>query len=207
MAQFGFENDIHSILKLDMPITNAPMARWQRKASSSNAAALSGLSPGKSANASLGSSKTPSKTPGKRGPLCSCPQSSPPPAQMSLPGFTFVPTGKNKKVTPSKMGGDRFIPTRNSKQMDVASFLLSKENEPVDANNSTSTAVRCRFNRFPSSLCGRFLLIRVACVCLQESQKAWSMSLNGYNLEDAKILHLGGKPLNAPEGKDVCVSV
>uniref|UniRef100_A0A3Q4HRU4 Cell division cycle 20 homolog n=1 Tax=Neolamprologus brichardi TaxID=32507 RepID=A0A3Q4HRU4_NEOBR len=134
MAQFGFENDIHSILKLDMPITNAPMARWQRKASSSNTSALSGLSPGKSANVSLSSSKTPSKTP-----------------------------GKNKKQTPSKMGGDRFIPTRNSKQMDVATFLLTKENEP-------------------------------------ETQKAWSVSLNGYNVEDAKILHLGGKPLNAPEG-------
>ncbi|KAF1383859.1 hypothetical protein PFLUV_G00136220 [Perca fluviatilis] len=144
MAQFGFENDIHSILKLDMPITNAPMARWQRKASSSNSSALNGLSPGKSANVSLSSSKTPSKTP-----------------------------GKNKKQTPSKMGGDRFIPTRNSKQMDVASFLLSKENEPVDANNTAGTS---------------------------ESQKAWSMSLNGYNIDDAKILHLGGKPLNAPEG-------
>uniref|UniRef100_A0AAQ5Y8L9 CDC20/Fizzy WD40 domain-containing protein n=1 Tax=Amphiprion ocellaris TaxID=80972 RepID=A0AAQ5Y8L9_AMPOC len=121
MAQFGFENDIHSILKLDMPITNAPMARWQRKASSSNTSALNGLSPGKAANVSLSSSKTPSKTP-----------------------------GKNKKQTPSKMGGDRFIPIRNGKQMDVAI--------------------------------------------------TWSMSLNGYNIEDAKILHLGGKPLNAPEG-------
>eukprot|EP00064_Thunnus_orientalis_P015618 superscaffoldBa00002930_g15673 len=141
MAQFGFENDIHSILKLDMPITNAPMARWQRKASSSNSTALT---PGKSANVSLSSSKTPTKTP-----------------------------GKNKKQTPSKMGGDRFIPIRNSKQMDVASFLLTKENEPVDTNNTAGTS---------------------------ESQKAWSMSLNGYNIEDAKILHLGGKPLNAPEG-------
>ncbi|XP_037644115.1 cell division cycle protein 20 homolog isoform X1 [Sebastes umbrosus] len=144
MAQFGFENDIHSILKLDMPITNAPMARWQRKASSSSSSALNGLSPGKSANVSLSSSKTPSKTP-----------------------------GKNKKQTPSKMGGDRFIPFRNSKQMDVASFLLSKENEPVDTTNTTGTS---------------------------ESQKAWSMSLNGYDIEEAKILHLGGKPLNAPEG-------
>ncbi|KAG8014162.1 Cell division cycle protein 20-like protein [Nibea albiflora] len=143
MAQFGFENDVHSILKLDMPITNAPMARWQRKASSSNTSSLSGLSPGKSANVSLSSSKTPSKTP-----------------------------GKNKKQTPSKMGGDRFIPTRNSKQMDVASFLLTKENEPVDTSNAAGTS---------------------------ENQKAWSMSLNGYNIEDAKILHLGGKPLNAPE--------
>uniref|UniRef100_A0A8C3G413 Cell division cycle 20 homolog n=1 Tax=Cyclopterus lumpus TaxID=8103 RepID=A0A8C3G413_CYCLU len=144
MAQFGFENDIHSILKLDMPITNGPMARWQRKASSSSASSLNALSPGKSAGVSLGSSKTPSKTP-----------------------------GKNKKSTPSKVGGDRYIPTRNSKQMDVASFLLSKENEPVDTNNATGTS---------------------------ESQKAWSIALNGYNIEDAKILHLGGKPLNAPEG-------
>ncbi|XP_028448066.1 cell division cycle protein 20 homolog isoform X2 [Perca flavescens] len=137
MAQFGFENDIHSILKLDMPITNAPMARWQRKASSSNSSALNGLSPGKSANVSRSSSKTP---------------------------------GNNKKRTPTKMGGDRFIPTRNRKQMDVASFLLSKENQPVDTNDTTETS------------------------------KAWSMSLNGYNIEDSKILHLGGKPLNAPEG-------
>ncbi|TNN40607.1 Cell division cycle protein 20 [Liparis tanakae] len=143
MAQFGFENDIHSILKLDMPITNGPMARWQRKASSSSASALNATSPGKSAGVSGSSLKTPSKTP-----------------------------GKNKKSTPSKVGGDRYIPTRNSKQMDVASFLLSKENEPVDANKATGTA---------------------------ENQKAWSIALNGYNIEDAKILHLGGKPLNAPE--------
>uniref|UniRef100_H3DCT1 Cell division cycle 20 homolog n=1 Tax=Tetraodon nigroviridis TaxID=99883 RepID=H3DCT1_TETNG len=143
MAQFGFENDIHSILKLDMPITNGPMARWQRKASSSSASGLQGLSPGKSANVSLSSSKTPSKTP-----------------------------GKNKKQTPCKMGGDRFIPVRNNKQMDVASFLLTKENEPVEAKNNTA----------------------------KETQKAWSVSLNGYNIDDAKILHLRGRPLNAPEG-------
>uniref|UniRef100_A0A8C7ZU66 Cell division cycle 20 homolog n=1 Tax=Oryzias sinensis TaxID=183150 RepID=A0A8C7ZU66_9TELE len=143
MAQFGFENDIQSILKLDMPILNAPMARWQRKASSSNTSSLNGLSPGKPTNVSLSSSKTPSKTPGK------------------------------SKKTPSKIGGDRFIPTRNSKQMDVANFLLTKENEPLDANTAGSTL---------------------------ESQKAWSVSLNGYNIEDAKILHFGGKPLNAPEG-------
>ncbi|CAL9688690.1 unnamed protein product [Knipowitschia caucasica] len=137
MAQFGFENDIHSILKLDMPITNAPMARWQRKASSSSSSAASGLSPGKSVNLSLSTSKTPSKTP-----------------------------VKGKKQTPSKMGGDRFIPIRNSKQMDVASFLLTKENDPDQ----------------------------------HSSAKAMSVNLNGYDLEDAKILHLGGKPLNAPEG-------
>ncbi|KAJ8357368.1 hypothetical protein SKAU_G00201620 [Synaphobranchus kaupii] len=145
MAQFMFENDVHSILKLDMPITNAPMARWQRKASSSGSASAntSTLSPGKSGNRSLSISKTPSKTPGKSG---------------------------KGQCTPSKAGGDRFIPSRNSKQMDVASFLLAKENEPVDPNASS------------------------------ENQKAWSVSLNGYDIEEAKILHLGGKPLNAPEG-------
>lgn len=41
------------------------------------------------------------------------------------------------------MGGDRFIPVRNSKQMDVASFLLSKENEPLDTNNSSVSSVSC----------------------------------------------------------------
>lgn len=64
MAQFGFENDIHSILKLDVPITNAPTARWQRMASSSCKSAQTALSPGKPATASLSLSKTPSKTPG-----------------------------------------------------------------------------------------------------------------------------------------------
>ncbi|KAM3866300.1 cell division cycle protein 20 homolog [Diretmus argenteus] len=144
MAQFGFENDIHSILKLDMPITNAPMARWQRKASSSTTSAAGALSPGKSANVSLSTSKTPSKTPNKT-------------------------PGKNAKSTPSKVGGDRFIPTRNSKRMDVASFLLTKENEPMDPNTAGAL-------------------------------KAWSITLNGYDIEEAKILHLGGKPQNAPEG-------
>lgn len=39
------------------------------------------------------------------------------------------------------MGGDRFIPIRNSKQMDVASFLISKENESVDINNTAVSSV------------------------------------------------------------------
>uniref|UniRef100_A0A8C2F236 Cell division cycle 20 homolog n=1 Tax=Cyprinus carpio TaxID=7962 RepID=A0A8C2F236_CYPCA len=145
MSHFGFENDIHNVLRLDMPITNAPIARWQRKASTSNSTNTNSLSPNKSVNSSVSLSKTPSKTP-----------------------------GKNSKTqnTPSKAGGDRFIPTRNNKQLDVASFLISKENEPVE-ETSSSTAPK---------------------------QKAWSVTLNGYDIEEAKILHLGGKPLNAPEG-------
>ncbi|XP_052405526.1 cell division cycle protein 20 homolog isoform X2 [Carassius gibelio] len=144
MSHFEFENDIHSVLRLDMPITNAPIARWQRKASTSSSTNTNSLSPNKSVNRSVSLSKTPSKTPGKNG---------------------------KTQNTPSKAGGDRFIPTRNNKQLDVASFLISKENEPMEEIASTTP-----------------------------KQKAWSVTLNGYDIEEAKILHLGGKPLNAPEG-------
>lgn len=140
MAHFGLENDIHSTLKLDVPISNGPMARWQRKTSSSSSSTLSGLSPGKCGNASISLSKTPGKTP-----------------------------GKSKKYTPSKIGGDRYIPVRNSKQMEVASFLILKGNDPAET-------------------------------ALTENQKTMSKMLNGFNVEDAKILHIGGRPLNAPEG-------
>ncbi|MGH0161027.1 UNVERIFIED_CONTAM: hypothetical protein FKN15_040360 [Acipenser sinensis] len=149
MSQFVFESDLQSVLKLDMPITNAPMPRWQRKASSSSgsgstSANTSSLTPVKAGNKSLSTSKTPGKTP-----------------------------GKNTKVqnTPSKAGGDRYIPSRNKQQLEVASFLLSKENEPC---NTTPTE--------------------------KDHRKAWSMNLNGYDIDEAKILHLGGKPMNAPEG-------
>ncbi|KAK3513589.1 hypothetical protein QTP70_025368 [Hemibagrus guttatus] len=145
MAHFGFENDVQNLLKLDMPLTNAPMARWQRKANTSTMSSSNPLSPNKSANRSQSMSKTPNKTPGKN--------------------------GKNQ-ITPSKAGGDRFIPVRNAKQMEVASYLISKENEAEEPVSVTA----------------------------QSSQKAWSVTLNGCDLEEAKILHLGGKPLNAPEG-------
>lgn len=34
----------------------------------------------------------------------------------------------------------------------------------------------------------------------KEHQKAWAMNLNGFDVEEAKILRLSGKPQNAPEG-------
>ncbi|XP_053739747.1 cell division cycle protein 20 homolog [Synchiropus splendidus] len=138
MSQFGFENDMRSVLKLDVPIQNAPMARWQRKSSTN------GLSPGKQGNATLSSSKTPSKTP-----------------------------GKTKKPTPCKIGADRFIPVRSTQQMEVASFLLTKQKDAAEANDAGAAA---------------------------ENRKAMSVLLNGYNVEDAKILHFGSRPLNAAEG-------
>nr|XP_025037230.1 acetyl-coenzyme A synthetase, cytoplasmic [Pelodiscus sinensis] len=35
---------------------------------------------------------------------------------------------------------------------------------------------------------------------LQEQQKDWALNLNGFDVEEAKILRLSGKPQNAPEG-------
>ncbi|XP_053572164.1 LOW QUALITY PROTEIN: cell division cycle protein 20 homolog [Bombina bombina] len=151
MSQFVFETDLNSIIKLDAPITNAPLARWQRKAkeggsTSGNTSANSSIiSPMKASNRSYGPSKTPSKIPGK--------------------------TGHKMQGTPSKAGVDRFISSRNSMQMDVASFLLSKENEPTEDSPTK-----------------------------KEQQKAWAMNLNGFDVEEAKILRLGGKLQNAPEG-------
>ncbi|XP_059343249.1 cell division cycle protein 20 homolog [Ammospiza nelsoni] len=56
-------------------------------------------------------------------------------------------------------------------QMEMANFLLTKENDPA-ADSPTK----------------------------KEQQKAWAVNLNGFDVEEAKILHLRGKPQNAPEG-------
>jgi hypothetical protein len=61
-----------------------------------------------------------------------------------------VSIGKNIKCTPSKVGGDRFIPIRNGQQLDVASFLLTKENEPLDPNNP-ALVMRCNQQELVSS--------------------------------------------------------
>uniref|UniRef100_A0AAR2KUR7 CDC20/Fizzy WD40 domain-containing protein n=1 Tax=Pygocentrus nattereri TaxID=42514 RepID=A0AAR2KUR7_PYGNA len=145
MSHFGFENDIHSVLKLDMPITNAPMARWQRKASTSTSAHAGALSPNKSTNRSLSLSKTPSKTPG---------------------------TESSKRL-------ERPLVSRDGAPCRAP--LVSRDGAPCRAPLVSRDGAPCRANQ-------------------QATQKAWSVTLNGYDVEDAKILHLGGKPLNAPEG-------
>lgn len=111
MAQFVFESDLHSLLQLDTPIPNAPPARWQRKAKEAGGP---GPSPMRAANRSHSAGRTPGRTPGKSG-----------------KGSAKGPT------TPSKPGGDRYIPQRSASQMEVASFLLSKENQ--QENDETPT--------------------------------------------------------------------
>uniref|UniRef100_A0A7M4FHY6 Cell division cycle 20 n=1 Tax=Crocodylus porosus TaxID=8502 RepID=A0A7M4FHY6_CROPO len=146
MTHFGFESDLHTLLRLDAPILNAPPARWQRKARDGPAApGPATLSPMKPSNRAHGAGRTPGRTPGK--------------------------SASKTQSTPSKAGGDRYIPHRSAMQMEVANFLLTKEN---DDSEDTPTK--------------------------KEQQKTWAVNLNGFDVEEAKILRLSGKPQNAPEG-------
>ncbi|XP_059343264.1 cell division cycle protein 20 homolog [Ammospiza nelsoni] len=145
-AQFLLEADLHGLLKLDTLIPTAPPAPWQRKAKESGPGPSPvGVWPVKPGNRSHSSSKTPSTTAGK--------------------------SGSKIQSYPTKAGGDRYIPKRSTMQMEMANFLLTKENDPA-ADSPTK----------------------------KEQQKAWAVNLNGFDVEEAKILHLRGKPQNAPEG-------
>ncbi|XP_010180643.1 PREDICTED: LOW QUALITY PROTEIN: cell division cycle protein 20 homolog [Mesitornis unicolor] len=88
--------------------------------------------------------------------------------------FMHVNAGKSgSKVqsTPTKAGGDRYIPNRSTMQMDMANFLLTKENDPAEESPTK-----------------------------KEQQKTWAVNLNGFDVEETKILRFSGKPQNAPEG-------
>lgn len=64
----------------------------------------------------------------------------PPSGACSDPGFHLPGPGKSSskaQTTPSKPGGDRYIPHRSASQMEVASFLLSKENQPENSQTPT----------------------------------------------------------------------
>ncbi|KAM3672035.1 cell division cycle protein 20 homolog [Ammospiza maritima maritima] len=80
-------------------------------------------------------------------------------------------SGSKIQSTPTKAGGDRYIPNRTTMQMEMANFLLTKENDPAEDSPTK-----------------------------KEQQKAWAVNLNGFDVEEAKILHLRGKLENAPEG-------
>lgn len=146
MAHFVFDSDLHSLLQLDTPIPNAPPARWQRKARETSGQAPS---PMRAANRSHSAGRTPGRTPGQgdaaglgegkgaaNGSLRAPSLGNP----VRLFGFSLSATGKSSskvQTTPSKPGGDRYIPHRSASQMEVASFLLSKENHPENSQTPT----------------------------------------------------------------------
>lgn len=147
MAQFVFESDLHSLLQLDTPIPNVPPARWQRKAKEASGPAPS---PMRAANRSHSAGRTPGRTPGQwvrrdlgREKERLTAAYMPPPLGSLLrlsSGFLLSAPGKSSskvQTTPSKPGGDRYIPHRSASQMEVASFLLSKENHPENSQTPT----------------------------------------------------------------------
>ncbi|XP_057900810.1 cell division cycle protein 20 homolog [Melospiza georgiana] len=84
-----------------------------------------------------------------------------------------IPSKSGSKIQsyPTKAGGDRYIPKRSTLQMEMANFLLTKEYDPAEDSPTK-----------------------------KEQQKACAVNLNGFDVEEAKILHLRGKSQNAPEG-------
>lgn len=57
-----------------------------------------------------------------------------------LSGFPLPAPGKSSskaQTTPNKPGGDRYIPHRSASQMEVANFLLSKENHSENSQTPT----------------------------------------------------------------------
>ncbi|KAK3602235.1 hypothetical protein CHS0354_032875 [Potamilus streckersoni] len=126
MSHFSFENVVSELTRLDAPIQNGPMMRWQRKAlesagrqTSSNIAVP--LSPNQAR-----STKTPGKTPKSAGKLSS--------GKKVTPGKS----GKKDKVpakTPSKTPGKgaqcRFIPNRSTTDVELSHYAIFAEKQDL----------------------------------------------------------------------------
>uniref|UniRef100_A0A8C4N9P4 Cell division cycle 20 homolog n=1 Tax=Eptatretus burgeri TaxID=7764 RepID=A0A8C4N9P4_EPTBU len=99
MAHFGLENDIKSLLQLDTPIANGPMARWQRKTHEATAPAqcsfnnTGGATPSRS-SCSLSLNRTPGATPGKVRTPGRIPSSFPAPPRLPLNNLIVDALGK-----------------------------------------------------------------------------------------------------------------
>lgn len=49
--------------------------------------------------------------------------------------------GSKIQSTPTKAGGDRYIPNRSTLQMEMANFLLTKENDPAEESPTKKVSV------------------------------------------------------------------
>jgi cell division cycle protein 20 (cofactor of APC complex) len=179
MAELPGDNELSNALKLDQSLVsnNAPVARWQRKAleTSCHNSTLNANSSGnkrpattssfsevvikKLNNESLGRTpknrKTPSKSPSR---------------------LDFTPRG-SKPSTPSRSGGDRFIPSRSAIDWDASKFLLQHRSDFMDTNSSTAMS--------PQKI---------------EHQKKMALNLCGTDMEQCKILSYQKKAPIASDG-------
>lgn len=58
-----------------------------------------------------------------------------------------VNAGSKIQSTPSKAGGDRYIPNRSTMQMEMANFLLTKENDCTEESPTQKVSVSQRLLR------------------------------------------------------------
>ncbi|XP_021260516.1 cell division cycle protein 20 homolog isoform X2 [Numida meleagris] len=66
---------------------------------------------------------------------------------------------------------------------------------PATSTSSAGLSGACKWNWYTARTYGP----EHSCSA-EEQQKSWAMNLNGFDVEEAKILRLSGKPQNAPEG-------
>ncbi|XP_071085786.1 cell division cycle protein 20 homolog [Haliotis cracherodii] len=139
MSHFNFESLLSEVTKMDGPIPNAPMMRWQRKALESglrvNVPDQALLSPWKQRL-----SRTPGKTPktpssGKITPFTTLtPGKTPGKSSTTLTSKT--PNKKTPK-TPKHGVQDRFIPNRSTTDMDMGHYAVMNNENDVDQTENT----------------------------------------------------------------------
>lgn len=57
-------------------------------------------------------------------------------------------SGSKIQSTPTKAGGDRYIPNRSTMQMDMANFLLTKENDPAEESPTKKVSMLLSYNYY-----------------------------------------------------------
>uniref|UniRef100_A0A0B7A671 CDC20/Fizzy WD40 domain-containing protein n=2 Tax=Arion vulgaris TaxID=1028688 RepID=A0A0B7A671_9EUPU len=168
MDHFNFENEVNSAVRMDAPINRGPLLLRQKHDQSWTQPHATSLST--SHNSSITSVKTPSK--GLNWSLSN--------SVLAKSQACKTPGSAGKKKTPNKSvktpsAADRFIPNRNTAQIEAAHFKLCTQSQPNEETWSMMS---------PSQ---------------QEYKQAMAENLNGDTLQK-KIISFNEKPPQAPEG-------
>lgn len=57
-------------------------------------------------------------------------------------------SGSKIQGTPTKAGGDRYIPNRSTMQIEMANFLLTKENDPAEESPTKKVSMLLSYNYY-----------------------------------------------------------
>lgn len=126
MAHFNLENELNNALRLDVPLKEGPVPRWQRKQKE------------KSPDANLSNTSMNTSTPFMN---MSANKSA---SKIHVSPFKddlakrLAPGMNNSSKSPLHSHGDRFIPNRSAMQFDIGHYMLTKGNQ--DENLSPNSA-------------------------------------------------------------------